>query len=219
MLAAADAAFVLVVDIHIIDCVMFLSDAQATIMLTPRFPLYLFGVYIAFLYLPTAMAWRLKLGPVAEAALAALLACCVYSPWDVVGARLIWWTWHDTDLLIANRLLGVPCASTVWQLSFCFCYSGVVRFGIGDVQGQNTRPLTVWCALRTFMAAQLLSVPMMLLVIQALLFTGGLLDGSFATHRVPAPVFHPVCDSSGVTKTRHQGDRQQLTNTRMPCND
>ena len=94
--------------------------AQATLMVTPRFPLYLFGVYLAFLYLPTAMAWRLQLGPLAEGSLTALVGWCVYAPWDVVGARLMWWTWHDTDLLIAERILGVPCASTVWQLCFCF---------------------------------------------------------------------------------------------------
>ena len=111
------------------------SDAQATFMVTPRFPLYLLGAYIAFLYLPVAMAWRLNLAPVSEAALVALLACCVYSPWDVVGARLIWWTWHDTDLLIGNRLIGVPCASTVWQLCFCFCYCGVLRASMGSAEG------------------------------------------------------------------------------------
>lgn len=160
--------------------------AQASVMLTPRFPLYLFGAYLAFLYLPTAMAWRLKLAPVAEAALMALLAWCVYSPWDVVGARLLWWTWHDSDLLIGNRLAGVPCASTVWQLCFCFCYSGAVRVAVGDAEGQDARPLTPWRAARTFLAAQLLPVPLMLLFINLLLFLGGLIDGEVAMPPPPA---------------------------------
>lgn len=147
-------------------------------MLTPRFPLYLFGVYVAFLYLPIAMAWRLHLSPVSEAALAALLACCVYSPWDVVGARLIWWTWHDTDLLIGNRIVGVPCASTLWQLCFCFCFCGVLRASLGDARQHDTRPLTFWRSLRTVVAAQLLPVPAMLMGMQAALFIGGLLDGA-----------------------------------------
>jgi hypothetical protein len=163
-----------------------LSDAQATIMLTPRFPLYLFGVYIALLYLPIAMAWRLQLSPVAEAALAALLGCCVYSPWDVVGARLIWWTWHDTDLVIANRLLGVPCASTVWQLCFCFCYCGVLRIAIGSAVGQDVQQLTFWRSLRTFVAAQLLPVPGMLLLMQAAFLVGGVLDGAAGLPPPPA---------------------------------
>lgn len=154
-------------------------------MLTPRFPLYLFGVYIAFLYLPTAMAWRLQLSPVSEAALAALLACCVYSPWDVVGARLIWWTWHDTDLLIGNRLLGVPCASTVWQLCFCFCYCGVLRVAIGVAVRDDTRPLTVWQSLRAFVATQLLPVPAMLVLMQVVLLIGDIIDGSMP--RLPPP--------------------------------
>ena len=148
-------------------------------MLTPRFPLYLFGVYIAFLYLPIAAVWRLELSPVSEAALAALLACCVYSPWDVVGARLIWWTWHDTDLLIRNRLLGVPCASTVWQLCFCFCYCGVMRVAIGGaVKNQDGEALTLWQSLRAFVATQLLPVPAMLMVMQIVLLIGGMIDGN-----------------------------------------
>ena len=102
--------------------------AQATVMLTPRFPLYLFGVYTAFLYVPTALAWRLRLSSWSESGLVALLACTgvsrckfrsvftlkvcnllvvVYAPWDVVGAKMLWWTWHDTDKTIGSRFLGV----------------------------------------------------------------------------------------------------------------
>ena len=154
-------------------------------MLTPRFPLYLFGVYIAFLYLPIAAAWRLELSSVSEAALAALLACCVYSPWDVVGARLIWWTWHDTDLLIGNRLLGVPCASTVWQLCFCFCYCGVMRVAIEGADKEDTKALTVWQNLRAFVATQLLPVPAMLMMMQVVLLLGGIIDGIMPG--LPAP--------------------------------
>ena len=124
------------------------------------------------------MAWRLQLRPVPEAALAALLACCVYSPWDVVGARLIWWTWHDTDLLIGNRLLGVPCASTVWQLCFCFCFCGVLRATIGGAVRDDTQRLTLWQNLRAFVATQSLPVPAMLMLMQAVLLIGGIIDGN-----------------------------------------
>lgn len=57
---------------------------------------------------------------------------------------------------------------------------------VGDAQGQDTRPLTLWRGVRTFLAAQLLPVPLMLLFINLLLFFGGLIDGEVALPPPPA---------------------------------
>lgn len=101
-------------------------QAQATIMLTPRLPLYIPCVYVWFMYVPTVAVWRLGLPPAARAALAGLSAIVVYAPYDIVGAKFLWWTWHDTDGPIANRLLGVPIGSTMWVITFVATFSWLV---------------------------------------------------------------------------------------------
>jgi hypothetical protein len=102
--------------------------AQATFMLSPRFPLYIMFYYIGWLYFPAALIWRLKLPPLAEASGIALFACFYYYPWDVVGLRYLWWTWHDTDNTIQHRFLhgrytlkSVPLRSSPLSPPRCFC--------------------------------------------------------------------------------------------------
>lgn len=98
-------------------------QAQGIFMLTPRLPLYIPCVYICFMYFPTVAVWRLGLPRVPAAALTGLLAELFYAPYDIVGAKFLWWTWHDTDLPIANRLLGAPVGSTMWVITFVFSFS------------------------------------------------------------------------------------------------
>src|SRR5690242_18253791 len=71
-------------------------QAQATVMLTPRFPLYIACVYTSFMYYSIVAAWRLHLGPFATAAMAGILAYLFYAPYDIIGAKFLWWTWHQT---------------------------------------------------------------------------------------------------------------------------
>lgn len=93
-------------------------QAQATIMITPRLPLYIPCVYIVFLYWPTVGIRRLGLGRWPAAALTGLVAVVLYAPYDIVGAKFLWWTWHDTDPAIADRLFGAPLSSSLWVLTF-----------------------------------------------------------------------------------------------------
>ncbi|MCA9562049.1 MAG: hypothetical protein KC561_01105 [Myxococcales bacterium] len=101
-------------------------QAQATIMITPRLPLYIPCVYVCFMYYPTVLVWRLDLGRWARAALSGLAAISFYCVYDIVGAKFLWWTWHDTDPPIANRLLGVPIGSTMWVIVFVATFAFLV---------------------------------------------------------------------------------------------
>ncbi|MGH1345895.1 MAG: hypothetical protein ACRBN8_30305 [Nannocystales bacterium] len=92
--------------------------SQASIMLTPRLPLYIPCVYVSFMYLPGVAVRRLGLPLFSGAALTGLLALLFYAPFDITGAKLVWWTWHDTDLPVAQRLLGAPASSSLWVLTF-----------------------------------------------------------------------------------------------------
>lgn len=98
-------------------------QAQATIMLTPRLPLYIPCVYVCFMYLPWAAVRRLGLPPFAAASATGLVAILFYAPYDIVGAKFLWWTWHDTDQPIANRILGAPIGSTMWVIVFVAAWS------------------------------------------------------------------------------------------------
>ena len=101
-------------------------QAQATIMLTPRLPLYIPCVYVCFMYYPTVAARRMRLAPLPGAALAGLVGYLFYHPYDITGAKFLWWTWHDTDLPIATRILGAPTSSSLWTLTFVGAFAWLV---------------------------------------------------------------------------------------------
>jgi hypothetical protein len=98
-------------------------QAQATVMITPRLPLYIPCVYVCFLYAPTVSVWRANLAPLPRAALTGLAAGLFYAPCDIVGAKFLWWTWHDTDPAIAKRILGAPVGSTLFVLTIGAAFS------------------------------------------------------------------------------------------------
>jgi hypothetical protein len=98
-------------------------QAQAQIMITMRLPLYIPCVYVCFMYYPTVAVRRLGLKPVAQAALTGIIACLFYAPYDIIGAKFSWWTWHDTDAPISVRLLGAPVGSSLWVLTFVASFS------------------------------------------------------------------------------------------------
>jgi len=102
-------------------------QAQATIMLTPRLPLYIPCVYVCFMYIPTVAVWRIGLPPLAGATATGLLAAVFYGPYDIVGADYLWWTWHDTDRAIEHRLLGAPIGSTMWVITFVAVFAYLLR--------------------------------------------------------------------------------------------
>ncbi|PAA69834.1 hypothetical protein BOX15_Mlig023060g1 [Macrostomum lignano] len=102
-------------------------QAQATIMLTPRLPLYICCVYCTFMYFATVSAWRLGLPTLAEACLSGLMGIMIYMPYDIIGIKFLWWTWHDTDPPISYRMLGVPVGSTLWVITFTGTFSFLIR--------------------------------------------------------------------------------------------
>ena len=113
-------------------------QAQATIMITPRLPLYIPCVYVCFMYFPTVAVRRLRLPPLGLAAATGLVACLFYAPYDIVGAKFSWWTWHDTDMPIAVRLLGAPVGSSLWVLTFVGTFAFLLDRGIA--RGKRNAP-------------------------------------------------------------------------------
>ena len=100
--------------------------AQGNLMLTARLPLYIPCVYVCFMYFPTVAVRRLRLPTLSQAALTGLVAIVFYAPYDITGAKHLWWTWHDTDLTIANRILGAPVSSSLWVITFSATFAWLV---------------------------------------------------------------------------------------------
>jgi len=107
-------------------------QGQGTIMLTSRMPLYIPCVYVCFMYYPTVAVRRLGLSRWSGAALSGLAAGLFYAPYDIVGAKFLWWTWHDTDQSIAKRILGAPCSSTLWVLTFVATFAWLIDHTLRD---------------------------------------------------------------------------------------
>ncbi len=105
-------------------------QAQGSIMLTPRMPLYIPCVYICFMYVPTITVRRLRLSALPSAALTGLLGSLFYAPYDIVGAKFLWWSWHDTDQPIAARILGAPCSSSLWVMTFCASFAWLLHMAL-----------------------------------------------------------------------------------------
>jgi hypothetical protein len=107
-------------------------QGQASIMLTPRLPLYIPCMYVVFMYYPTVAVRRLGLPRGSTAALTGLVACLFYAPYDIVGAKFLWWTWHDTDAPLAARLLGAPVSSSLWVLTFVGAFALLLDIVLRD---------------------------------------------------------------------------------------
>ena len=103
--------------------------SQSTIMLLGgREPFYmLFGCYIWFEYAAISLAAQMKLAPLPEAAMAALLGRYLWACLDVVGLKYLWWTWHSDEPLYAERHNGVPIASTFWSMATIGALSYIFR--------------------------------------------------------------------------------------------
>lgn len=135
-------------------------QAQGQLMITVRLPLYIPCVYVCFMYFPTVATWRLNLPPLSRAALSGLAAISFYAPYDIVGAKFLWWTWHDTDQPIANRLLGVPIGSTMWVIIFVATFAWLIGRRIDRDPGMAWRSFGKGVALVVSSCTALMMVQM-----------------------------------------------------------
>ncbi len=115
-------------------------QAQATVMLTPRLPLYIVAMYVCLMYFANTAAMRLGFAsPLAEACAAGLLGALLYGVYDFNGPRFLWWTWHDSDAAIHERLGGAPVGSTMWILTYTSLFNLLFRWatrgGTGEARG------------------------------------------------------------------------------------
>lgn len=98
--------------------------AQSMVMLLgQRLPLHIFFLYPVFIYTAAATVSRLKLSAVAEACTVGLCVVLIDIPFDIVGIKQLYWTWHDTDPNIFERHYSVPWTSYYFHASFAGAFT------------------------------------------------------------------------------------------------
>ncbi|CAI5454038.1 unnamed protein product [Caenorhabditis angaria] len=89
-----------------------------------RAPLYiLIGIYHMFDYTAFVLASRLHLPWWAYGPAVGLGAVMLDMPYDIMGIKLVWWTWHDTDPNIYDRMNWVPWNSYYFHASFACSFT------------------------------------------------------------------------------------------------
>jgi hypothetical protein len=132
-------------------------QAQATIMITARLPLYIPCVYNCFMYFAVISAWQFISHPLVTSSLAGILGLLFYGPYDIIGAKFLWWSWHDSDAPIRARLLGVPIGSSMWILTFVSSFAFILHC----TTGKNPN-LSLSKSIKSLLICCLLSTPLML---------------------------------------------------------
>uniref|UniRef100_A0AC35F6I6 Uncharacterized protein n=1 Tax=Panagrolaimus sp. PS1159 TaxID=55785 RepID=A0AC35F6I6_9BILA len=93
-----------------------------------RAPLYiLLGIYHTFDYIAYIFVSRLHLPWWAEGPAVGLGAVMLDMPYDIMGIKLLWWTWHDTDPNIFDRMNWVPWNSYYFHASFACSFVWILR--------------------------------------------------------------------------------------------
>ncbi|MBS0290863.1 MAG: hypothetical protein JSS07_12615 [Proteobacteria bacterium] len=73
------------------------------------------------------LPWATKFGALEEACFAALLCTFMFGILDAVGLKFLWWTWHNSDVLYQDRVMGVPIVSAFWIMASTLALSFVIR--------------------------------------------------------------------------------------------
>lgn len=93
--------------------------AQSMVMfLGKRLPLHVVVLYPVFIYTAVATVSRLRLKAWAEPFAAGLAVVLLDVPFDIIGIKFLFWTWHDTDPSIFERHYWVPWTSYYFHASF-----------------------------------------------------------------------------------------------------
>ncbi|XP_070545272.1 uncharacterized protein [Ptychodera flava] len=93
--------------------------AQGMIMLLgKRLPMYVVIVYPVFIYTAAVSVYRLRLPFWAEPFANGLAVVIFDIPFDIMGIKSLWWSWHDTDPNIYDRHYWVPWTSYFFHMSF-----------------------------------------------------------------------------------------------------
>lgn len=82
-------------------------------------------------------------------------------PYDISGVKFLWWTWHDTDPNIYDRMYHVPWTSYMFHASFAFSFN-IIFNGLPKFLDKNAKPnesSSFWKELTVAIVTALFSFP------------------------------------------------------------
>ncbi|XP_062614663.1 uncharacterized protein LOC134276426 [Saccostrea cucullata] len=155
--------------------------AQAMVMFAgQRLPLYIMVLYTFFYYTAVVGVSHLRLPWWAEPFAVGISVVLIDIPYDIMGIKLLWWTWHDTDPNIYDRHYWVPWTSYYFHATFAAGMT-FVFYGVHRLLAKNEEKLQSAGFFKEALACLLAGIlGMPLGVIQFL------------------PVYHPLHDSNEI---------------------
>ena len=75
----------------------------------------------------------------------------------------MWWTWHDTDAPIRDRLFGAPIGSSTWVMTFSCSFQLIWRMLLSEDQVKHGKNLSLGSALVKLGTSATFSTPLMML--------------------------------------------------------
>ncbi|TDH69036.1 hypothetical protein CCR75_004755 [Bremia lactucae] len=120
------SAILQVLIVELIYCNSDRWHAQALVMIVPQhMPLYTILLQAQLYYMAFVATSRLRIDPFIQPFAMGLLMLLLAFPFELLGTKFLWWTWHDTDPLLAVRLIGVPCHALFYTYFFAIAFLGV----------------------------------------------------------------------------------------------
>eukprot|EP00731_Ephydatia_muelleri_P004982 Em0002g1158a len=112
------------------------------VLFNTRLPLYITFLYPCFYYTAYVAVSRLKLSVLLEPFALAICVVLLDVPYDILGVKLLWWTWHDTDPNLYDRTYYVPWTSYMFHLTFASTFllilnTSRVLLSCGDSSGEK----------------------------------------------------------------------------------
>ena len=144
-----------------IDC--FWHSQSMVMFLNRRLPLYVSLFYPTVLYTSNTAVDRLGLTLMAHPFAVALADLVIDIPYDIMGIKLLWWTWHDTDPNVFDRSYSVPWTSYIYHLTFASSFSFLFiiswKYIVGDLHRLTLiqKAIRFWCCV---VVVSLLSMPL-----------------------------------------------------------
>lgn len=145
------------------DIDSFWHSQSMVMFLNRRLPLYIALFYPTVMYTTNTAVERLRLTSLAHPLAVALADVVMDFPYDIVGIKLLWWTWHDTDPNIFDRHYSVPWTSYLFHMTFASSLSFLFNMTWNNIVGDIQRLTWFQKALRLsccFVLVSLLSMPL-----------------------------------------------------------
>lgn len=102
-----------------------------------RLPLYIALIYPYFIYTASVAVSHMRLPWWGEPFAVGVSVVLIDLPYDIMGIKSLWWTWHDTDPNIYDRHYWVPWTSYYFHATFA-CGFTLVFHGIRKLLDNQT---------------------------------------------------------------------------------